>query len=259
MNEGLRDALTGFLEQPDDVVEGALIVSRIVAEDADVDWARAEIADIAATVRAEHPDPSPTDVIGALAKLGFQGAGERYYEIENSVLPHVLRTRRGIPISLGVVLMGVAGQLRLEALGVSFPRHFLVTVGDLLTDPYKMAPTSVQACRAWLKQNGVAEDGAFNIASAQDIVLRMLNNVRMTLQNKGDFVCALDISDYQLLIVPDAYGLYIERADAWLRLGAPEMVVDELEKAAVHAPDGDVKKRLEERISHARRTKSVVN
>ena len=258
MNAELSDALAEFLERPDDPVEGALIVSRIIAADADVDWARQEIAAIAATVQEAHAEPQPEDVIGELAKRDFQGAGKRYYEVENSVLPHVLKTRRGIPISLGVVLMGAAREVGLDALGVSFPRHFLVTIGDLLIDPYQMAPTSVDACRQWLKQNGVAEEGAFNIATGQDIVLRMLNNVRMTIQNQGDYVRALDISDYQLTIVPDAYGLYIERADAWLRLGAPEMVVDELEKAANHAPD-DMKERLQERIAQARRVKSVVN
>lgn len=259
MNAELRDALSQFLEQPDDPVEGALIVARIIATDADVDWARQEIGALAEAVKAAHPDPQPSDVVSALSEQGFQGAGERYYEVANSVLPHVLKTRCGIPISLGVVLMGVARGAGLDALGVSFPRHFLVTIGDALIDPYRMAPTTVDACRQWLQRNGVAEDGAFNIASAQDIVLRMLNNVRMTVQNQGDYVRALDISDYQLMIVPDVYGLYIERADAWLRLGAPEMVVDELEKAASHAPDGDVKERLEERIAQAKRVKSVVN
>ena len=87
----------------------------------------------------------------------------------------------------------------------------------------------------------------------------MLNNVRMILQQRGDYVRALEISDYQLLIVPDAYGLYVERADAWLSLNAPEMVVDELEKAAERAPDEALEARLRERIEQARRLKSVVH
>ena len=69
----------------------------------------------------------------------------------------------------------------------------------------------------------------------------------------------LDISDYLLMIVPDTYGLYVERADAWLRLNAPEMVVEELRKAVERAPDQATASRLRERIEQARRLKSVVN
>ncbi len=258
MNPALRESLACFLEQADDPVEGALIVTRIVDADAEVNWARDEIASIAATMNTGGVVP-PEDVVAELSERGFQGAGQRYYEIENSLLDHVLRSRRGIPISLGVVLMGVARQLGLPASGINFPRHFLVTIGNLLVDPYAMAPASIDTCRAWLKENRVAEEGAFAIAAPRDIVLRMLNNVRLLVQSRGDFARALEVSDYQLLIVPDDYGLHVERADAWLGLNAPEMVVRELEKATEHAPDAATAARLRERIAQARRLKSMVN
>lgn len=256
MDPALRDALAAFLKAPEDPVEGALIVARILDANSDPAWARQEIAKLAEAAAGER---NPTAVVAALHDAGFAGAGERYYEVENSVLDHVLRTRRGIPISLAMVLMGVARHLGLEALGINFPRHFLVTIGDVLVDPYRMEATTIAACREWLRRNRVAEDGAFNIAAPEDVVLRMLNNVRMTIQRQGDFVRALDVSDYQLMIVPDAYGLYIERADAWLRLGAPEMVADELEQAAAHAPDDAVRDRLKDRIAQARRMKSAIH
>ena len=174
-------------------------------------------------------------------------------------MDHVLQSRRGIPISLGVVHIGVAKALGLDALGVNFPRHFLVTIGDLLVDPFRVAPTTIEACRQWLKENRVSEENAFNVAPNQAIVLRMLNNIRMILQHRGDYVRALEVSDCQLLIEPDSYGLYVERADAWLSLNAPEMVVDELEKAAERAPDEATAARLRERIAQARRLKSVIH
>ncbi len=260
MTEALREALQGFLDAPQDPVEGALIVARIIKPNADVDWAREEIARLADGVQAAGSAPRPFDVVRALAEAGFAGAGERYYERENSVLDHVLKSRRGIPITLGVVFMGVARRLGLEVRGINFPRHFLVAIEDALVDPYAVAPTSVDACRRWLRENRVGEDGAFNIARPEDIVLRMLNNVRMLAQQQGDYSQALDISDYQLLIVPGAYGLYVERADAWLSLNAPEMVVQELERAAERAPDQATKTRLKERIEQARRLgNSTVN
>ena len=255
MNPVIEAALRDFLATDEDPVEGALIVARILDADADVDWARAEVAAIADRVGAadRHGPFAPVDLVAAVAAEGFKGAGDRYYEVDNSILDRVLRNRRGIPISLGVVLIGVARRLGFDAQGVNFPRHFLVTIDDVLVDPYAVAPTTLENCRKWLADNNVSEQGAFDLTRPRDVVLRMLNNARILIQNGGDFVRALDISDYQLLVVPDYYGLYVERADAWLGLNAPEMVVAELEKAAERAPDGKTAERLRERIAQAKR------
>ncbi len=256
MNPAIEQSLRAFLEADADPVEGALIVARILDPDADVDWARQEIARIAERVREAGRQHSPFaahDVVATVALEGFVGARDRYYEIDNSILDRVLRNRRGIPISLGVVLLGVAAHLGLEARGINFPRHFLVTIGDVLVDPYAVAPTSLENCRKWLAKNNVSEHGAFDTTRPRDVVLRMLNNARMLIQNGGDFVRSLDISDYQVLVVPKYYGLYVERADAWLSLNAPEMVVEELRKAAACAPDPNTEERLRERITQAQR------
>lgn len=257
MDARLRDDLAGFLEAPEDPVEGALVVARIIDADADVDWARDEIARLAAEVGA---CTEPATLAKQLVQQGFGAAGSRYFEVENNRLDYVLRTRRGIPISLGVVLLGVARQLGLAAAGINFPRHFLVTIGDVIVDPYAMAPTTVESCRGWLKRNDIREDGAFDEAAPRDIALRLLNNVRNLAHERGDFARSLDISDYQLVIAPNSYALHMERADAWLALDAPEMVVAELEQAVEHAPTARVAKRLKQRLEQARRLgKSVVH
>jgi len=254
VSPAIEAALRDFLEADEDPVEGALIVARILDADADVDWARAEVASLAERVAGveRHGSFTPADLVAAVAAEGFTGAGDRYYEVDNSILDRVLRNRRGIPISLGVVLIGVARHLGFDAQGVNFPRHFLVTIGDVLVDPYAVAPTTLENCRKWLADNNVSEQGAFDLTRPKDVVLRMLNNARILIQNRGDFVRALDISDYQLLVVPDYYGLYVERADSWLGLNAPEMVVAELEKAAERAPDAKTAERLRERIAQAK-------
>ena len=173
-----------FLDGGEDPVEGALIVAGIVDATADADWVRDEIGRLANAIESLG-DVTPRRVVEQFAGQGFRGAQENYYDVDNSVLDHVLRTRRGIPISLGVVLIGIARRLGLDALGVNFPRHFLVTIGDLLVDPYAVLPTSVENCRRWLEENNVDESGAFNIADARDIAMRMLNNVRMLVQRQG--------------------------------------------------------------------------
>jgi regulator of sirC expression with transglutaminase-like and TPR domain len=95
----------------------------------------------------------PADA-GALQKLrllnkfffeeqGFSGNLNNYYDPDNSYLSVVLRTRRGIPISLAVLWLELAQSIGLRAQGVGFPGHFLVKVrlpypheGQVVIDPF---------------------------------------------------------------------------------------------------------------------------
>ena len=56
--------------------------------------------------------------------LGFGVNANDYYAPENSYIFEVLRTRRGIPISLAVIWLELARALELNAQGISFPGHF---------------------------------------------------------------------------------------------------------------------------------------
>ena len=58
--------------------------------------------------------------------LDFGGNVNDYYAPDNSYLHQVLRTRRGIPISLGVLWMELAQGIGLHVRGVAFPGHFMV-------------------------------------------------------------------------------------------------------------------------------------
>ena len=249
-------ALEEFLGQGVSALDGALIVARIVdADRADEVAARRRIDELAEAVR----EPRAAGVVETLVEQDFAGAGDNYYDVNNSVIDYVLSEKRGIPISLGVVAMGVAERLGLDTVGVNFPRHFLITIENDLVDPYGLRVTSVAECRRWLEANKVAEADAFAVAKPGDIVLRMLNNVRILLHRQRDYSRALAISDYQLLIVPDHYGLYIERADAWGALGAPDMAKAELEKALSRAPSEAIAERLRDRIEQSGAPPSVLN
>ena len=63
-----------------------------------------------------------------------------YYAPENSFLPRVFETRRGIPISLALIYKAVAEAIGLQVEGIGAPGHFLVRVhdedGPLLLDPF---------------------------------------------------------------------------------------------------------------------------
>ncbi len=149
----------------------------------------------------------PADA-GALQKLrllnkfffeeqGFSGNLNNYYDPDNSYLPVVLRTRRGIPISLAVLWLELAQSIGLRAQGVGFPGHFLVKVrlpypheGQVVIDPFtgeslgkedlseRLVPLHAES---GLLSSGQVSDELLKhylrAATPREIVARMLRNL----------------------------------------------------------------------------------
>lgn len=77
------------------------------------------------------------------AVLGeFHGETEDYEDLRASLLPEVLRRRRGLPILLSVVWLEVARRAAVPAFGTSLPGHYVVGLGDpdgdhRVVDPFR--------------------------------------------------------------------------------------------------------------------------
>lgn len=241
----LEDDFRAFAAAPTSAIAGALLVGRVVEPDTDVAWVHAELDRLAAGV------PAPRDgvaLVDALAAAGFAGA-ETYYAQANSSLAHVLRSRRGIPITLALVLLGVAERLGLPARGVNFPRHFLVDIETRLVDPFTMRVLEPAAIETALAAQELERAQGLVTAGPVDIVLRMLNNLRLLAEQQGDYAHALDLSGYQLLVSPDPFPVLVSRTDLWLGAGVPEMARRELEQAMALAPDSTVRDHLAARLA----------
>jgi regulator of sirC expression with transglutaminase-like and TPR domain len=101
--------------------------------DADVDRAEATIAELADTVarrvHSPHIDAKLAHLHDVLFDVvGFVGNVDDYYNPANSYLPEVLRTHRGLPITLVLVYKCVAERIGLEVRGINSPGHFLAAV-----------------------------------------------------------------------------------------------------------------------------------
>lgn len=149
----------------------------------------------------------PADA-GALQKLrllnkfffdehGFGGNLNNYYDPDNSYLHVMLRTRRGIPISLAVLWLELAQSIGLRAQGVGFPGHFLVKVrlpypheGQVVIDPFSGESLGKEQLSERLMplhaESGLMRDGHVSddllkhylrAATPREIVARMLRNL----------------------------------------------------------------------------------
>ena len=124
--------------------------------------------------------------------LNFGGNVNNYYDPDNSYLNAVLRTRRGIPISLAVVWMELAQGIGLVVRGVAFPGHFMVKInlpkGQVVMDPFSGQSLSreelSERLEPYTRRNAPADDfevplGLYlQAAPPRDIVARMLRNLK---------------------------------------------------------------------------------
>ncbi|MBS0509319.1 MAG: tetratricopeptide repeat protein [Proteobacteria bacterium] len=187
-------------------------------------------------------------------ELGFGANLNDYYAPDNSYLHQVLRTRRGIPISLAVLWLELAQGAGLKAHGVSFPGHFLVKVllpgGQAVLDPITGHALSREALSERLEPfrqrlGAVQEEVPLGLylqaASARDILARMLRNLKEIQRTRQDWRLLVAVQSRLVTLLPDAWEEWRDRGLAYAELGQPMQAVQDLETYLAHAQGaGDV-------------------
>jgi regulator of sirC expression with transglutaminase-like and TPR domain len=153
-----------------------------------------------------------------LKEQGFHGDPD-FDALRGSRMDQLIDDKRGLPISLGVLLVHTSRQAGFVASGLNFPGHFLVKVGATLVDPFSLKVTDEAECLATLTAPTIAGD-PFSLATPQAILLRMLNNLKIYFAQRAEFHRVLDMTDCQLQVLPGKAGLLLERGECWLRLGS---------------------------------------
>lgn len=185
---------------PVDLAEACLLMG--VEDDPELDTrlGRAELDRLAEAVAAKLPEPAETTdpaqaaavlalVLGARA--GFGGAETDYADLRSSLLHHVLRRRRGLPILLSVVWIEVGRRAGIPVYGVALPGHFVVGIGDpegdfVLADPFHGGRLlTVDDARGIALAAGGSPDDPHLLMPAQPtaVLLRVLTNIRAWAQN----------------------------------------------------------------------------
>ncbi len=135
-------------------------------------------------------------------QLGFRGNSEHYYIVGNSLLPQVIETRRGIPISLSLIYMMIGHRAGLEIEGVNFPGHFFVRHERVLFDPFERGRIlSMEDCEQILaRQKLTLERSHLEGASARIMLRRILANMLYVFQSASDELRAQKIAEWIRLL-----------------------------------------------------------
>jgi regulator of sirC expression with transglutaminase-like and TPR domain len=191
----------------------------------------------AASVRravAERCPSGPEETAALLAAvLGgrerFHGRGSDYGRLESSLLPDVLRRRRGLPIMLALVWQAVAARAGLTVHGIALPGHFIVAVGGpagageyVLADPFhggRLLSTDDAAALVVAAGHPFSPD-LFTPAQPLEIVLRVLGNIRNWAADRPEHArTQLWATELSLLLPRHPAQLRLERAELLVRTG----------------------------------------
>lgn len=181
--------------------------------------------------------------------LGFAGNVNNYYDPDNSFLSVLLRTRRGIPISLAVLWMELAQGLHLDVHGVSFPGHFMVKVnlpmGQAVIDPMSGRSLSREELSELLepyrRRSGLVDEfeaplGLYlQSATPRDILARMLRNLKEIYRSQQDWPRLLAVQERLVILLPESWSEYRDRGLAHAELGHPVEALADLERYLEHA------------------------
>lgn len=200
--------------------------------------------------------------------LGFGGNVNNYYDAENSYLNAVLRTRRGIPITLGLLWMELAQSAGLQVRGVAFPGHFMVKAllppGQVLMDPFTGQSLSreelSERLEPYQRSLGLTEDDVplavyLQAATPREIMARLLRNLKEVHQAQQDWPRLIAVQDRLVALLPQVWSERRDRGLAHAECGHAAQALDDLEMYLAHV-DGLDADAVHARIDALRRTPS---
>lgn len=254
------------------LTEAAISLAQDEVPALDAQMVLAEIDAVAQTLKRRIPaDAVPVQKLRFLNRyffqeLGFAGNVNDYYASANSYLHEVLRTRRGIPISLAVLYIELALQIGLTARGVSFPGHFLVKVkmpqGEVVIDPFTGQSLSRdeldERLMPYKRRQGLL--GEFDMplglflqsASPREVLARMLRNLKEIHRSAEDWPRLLAVQQRLVVLLPRDWDERRDRGLAQAELGVWDAAADDLDAYVEHSPQAEDRGAIAERAAELR-------
>jgi regulator of sirC expression with transglutaminase-like and TPR domain len=235
------------------LLEAATAIAHDVEPQLDIQAVLDDVETLADVLRRRLPPDAPS--LHKLQRLnhyffqdlGFAGNLNHYYDPSNSHVHHVLRTRRGIPITLAILYVEMAQHIGLRARGISFPGHFLIKVslnhgdqrGEVMVDPLTGRSLSRETLddmltpykqqHSELERAQIPLEFFLRTASARDILARMLRNLKEIHTTACDWPALLAVSNRLVVLMPDATEERRDRAMPLEALGCWSQAAEDLQ------------------------------
>ncbi|MEM7097126.1 MAG: transglutaminase family protein [Pseudomonadota bacterium] len=187
----------------------------------------------------ENPADDGEALLNWFAQAKFRGPDE-LVTLAHSDLNFVLEYRQGIPITVGILLLETARRSGLEAFGINFPGHFLISISGQIIDPLALNILSSEYLASLSDGDSRKVDALLQPATVQMVALRMLNNVKAQHIQSHNFASALEVIDLQLACCGSEPELlssfHFERGEYWQQIGGMQAAREAYQSCAQICP-----------------------
>jgi regulator of sirC expression with transglutaminase-like and TPR domain len=257
------------------LLEAAVAVAQDEMPELDVQGVLSEVDALAERLCRRLPaDAAPLQRLRLLnpyffQELGFAGNVNDYYDPRNSLVPAVLQTRRGIPITLALLYIELAQRAGLQADGVCFPGHFLVKLslpnGEVVIDPFsgqsltredleeRLAPFRQQLEGMGKRAGEASLDAWLQPATPRDILTRLLRNLKEVHRSADDLPRLAAVLRRLVIVQPLHWAERRELALVLARRGCYAEAEQELAAYLLHCPEASDAPHLREALAQWRR------
>jgi regulator of sirC expression with transglutaminase-like and TPR domain len=252
------------IESSDALLQGAIAISLHQMPDIDPHHVDANLQTLADTIRKRVRGPQTQAVLAHMHaylfdELGFAGNTENYYNASNSYLPSVLKSKRGLPITLSLLYKIIGERLGLRVYGVGLPGHFMCAVETepgqpMLVDPFSggrvLTPDEAQV----VVQERFGPEIEWSEELLQPVsnlhwLTRMLQNLLHVFGGAGQYSDVAAMLELEMLLWPDQTHLQRDLALVLARIGLSQpasMWLDQYLKCNPNDPQkGDLRQLLE--------------
>lgn len=230
-----RIADIGLVEDEDiELDRTALRLAALDHPGVDIGASEAVIAALADEVAAVSVQPCTTAKRAAALrailadKHDFRGDSETYDADVNADLISVIARRRGLPVALAILYVGIARRLGWAADILNTPGHSVITLGDesdrIILDPFnggrQLSPEDLQdvvkrATGSWQP----LDPSGWTPMKNRAVLVRLVNNLAIRAMGAGALERAAVLYQRLTMIAPTMPDLWWERAKLERRLG----------------------------------------
>ncbi|MBI1328948.1 MAG: hypothetical protein GC166_03480 [Alphaproteobacteria bacterium] len=211
-------------EGPHDIAMAALMLSAMDHGNQPLGSYVSHLSEIADAARGEarlasHAEDGAKSLSALMVgRFGYDGDRVSFDDPLNADFMSVIDRRRGLPVALGILYIHAARAAGYEAQGLNTSGHFLLRIAvpgsEALIDPFNGGAALDReklGAPPGMGSQAVEDVRLSEPVSDTEVLLRLINNIKIRALNLGERVRALEIARRMVMIAP-------RRPDLWLEL-----------------------------------------
>ena len=198
-------------------------------------------------------------------KQGFCGDWKTFFKVKNILLSKVLKRRKGVPISLGILLIEMLKETGFDANGICFPSGFIVQV-DLNGEAIYIDPFNgelVDTAHLELKVRGQLGNHArltpemLVVDNNETIIKRYISVLKASYMQADKIELALLCSDILLRLDPDDAYEVRDRGFLFQQLECFQLACNDFNYFIEQCPEDPIVNLLKQQIKRMDKEKST--